>query len=51
MADVSKLNDAVTKLSTDVDALIASQAAVQPAIDSATAAVTAVDDKVVAATK
>ncbi len=50
MADVSKLNAAVTKLSTDVDGLIASQAGVQPAIDAATDAVTAVDTKVVAAT-
>jgi outer membrane murein-binding lipoprotein Lpp len=50
MADLSKLNAAVTQLSTDVDALIAANAAVQPAIDTATSAVQAVDAKVVAAT-
>jgi molybdopterin biosynthesis enzyme len=52
MADTSALTTAVTKLSSDVDALIvagSSSAADQAAIDTATAAVTAVDDKVVAA--
>lgn len=51
MVDVSKLNAAVAKLSADVDALIAADAAgVQPLIDAATAAVLTVDSKVVAAT-
>ena len=51
MADLSKLNAATTQLSTDVDALIAADAAqTQPAIDAATAAVEAIDAKVVAAT-
>lgn len=51
MADVSKLNEAVATLSADVDKLIASYSTtVQPAIDAATAAVQAVDTKVVAAT-
>lgn len=51
MADVSKLNEAVATLSADVDKLIASDSTtVQPAIDAATAAVQAVDAKVVAAT-
>ena len=48
MGDLSKLNAATTKLSTDVDALIASSD--QTAIDAATAAVDAIDAKVVAAT-
>ncbi len=51
MADLSKLNAITTKLNSDVDALIASKPAdVQPAIDAATDALTAVDTKVVAAT-
>lgn len=50
MSDLSKLNSTTAKLSTDVDALIASQTSDQPAIDAATAAVQAVDDKVIAAT-
>ncbi len=51
MADFTKLNAAVTKLGNDVDALItADTTVVQPAIDAATAAVAAVDGKVVAAT-
>ena len=51
MGDVSKLTAAVTKLSTDVDALLAAQGASdQAAIDAQTTAVTAVDAKVVAAT-
>jgi hypothetical protein len=50
MADISKLTAAVAKLSTDVDALIALNGNAQPAIDIATAAVEAVDAKVVAAT-
>ncbi len=51
MADVSKLNDAVAKLNTDVDALVAARPKdPQPAIDAATDAVLAVDQKVVNAT-
>ena len=50
MADTSKLTAAVGKLSTDVDALIASESGTQPAIDAATSAVEAVDAKVTAAT-
>ena len=51
MADVTELNDAVTKLNTDVDTLIAAKGVeVQPAIDAATVAVQAVDAKVVSAT-
>lgn len=51
MADFTKLNDAVAKLSTDVDTLVAAEASkTQPAIDSATAAVEAADAKVIAAT-
>lgn len=51
MADLSKLTAAVAKLSADVNALLASDAAVvQPSIDAATAAVEAVDATVVAAT-
>jgi len=51
MADVSKLNDAVTKLNTDVDALIAARPKdPQPEIDAATEAVLAIDGKVLSAT-
>jgi cytochrome c556 len=51
MGDLTKLNEAVAKLGTDVDTLLAATpASDQAAIDAATAAVTAVDDKVVAAT-
>ncbi len=51
MGDTSKLTDAVTKLGTDVDTLIAAQGTSdQSAIDAATSAVEAVDAKVVAAT-
>ena len=51
MADVSKLNAAVTTLGAHVDALIASQGpSNQAAVDSSTTAVQAVDAKVVAAT-
>lgn len=50
MADLTRLNAATAKLATDVDALIASQGTTQTAIDTAAAAVEAVDAKVVAAT-
>ena len=50
MADTSKLTASVAKLSTDVDALLASSANDQPAIDAAQAVVDAADAKVVAAT-
>ena len=50
MADTSKLTAAVQNLSSDVDALIASQATAQAAIDAATQAVTDVDTKVKTAT-
>jgi outer membrane murein-binding lipoprotein Lpp len=51
MADVSKLNAAVATLNTHVDALITTTGGNdQPAVDQATAAVQAVDAKVVAAT-
>ena len=51
MDNTDALTAAVGKLGTDVDALLAKPAAsVQPAIDAATAAVTALDAKVVAAT-
>lgn len=50
MADTSKLTASVNKLSTDVDALLASSANDQPAIDAAQQAVDAVDQKVLAAT-
>jgi cytochrome c556 len=51
MGDLTKLNEAVAKLGTDVDTLLAAApASDQTAIDAATASVTALDDKVVAAT-
>lgn len=50
MADFTVLTNATNKLDTDVKALIASQASVQPAIDAAAAVVQAIDDQVVAAT-
>ena len=50
MADTSKLTAAVSKLATDVQALIASDANNQAAIDAATSAVAAVDATVAAAT-
>lgn len=50
MADTSKLTAAVTKLGADVSALLQSSANDQPAIDAATAAVTALDQQVVTAT-
>ena len=49
MADLTRLNNAVVKLTTDVDTLISSVPNDQAAIDSAAAAVEAVDTKVVAA--
>ena len=53
MAAIDDLNTAVSKLSTDVDALIALQQAGDqtPAITAATDAVTAVDAKVTAITE
>lgn len=50
MADFTRLNASVSKLATDVDALIASQATTQGSVDAAADAVDAVDAKVVAAT-
>jgi hypothetical protein len=54
MADFSKLNASVAKLSSDVDTFLskaaAASAAEQPTIDAAQAAVDAADAKVVAAT-
>lgn len=47
MADFSKFNAALAALSTDINALIAAD---QPAVDAATAAVTALDATVKAAT-
>ena len=49
MADLTRLNASVAKLSTDVDALIAAQTP-QSAVDAAQAAVDTVDAKVVSAT-
>ncbi len=48
MADLTKLNAAVSTLSTDVDALIAASGGTgaQQAIDQTTAAVVAIDQKV-----
>jgi len=54
MADFSKMDASVAKLKTDTEAYIAAVAAakagVQPSIDSAQAAVDAVDAEVLAAT-
>jgi hypothetical protein len=46
----SALNAAVTKLNADVTTLIQAQQSDQPSIDAVTAAVTAIDNAVVAAT-
>lgn len=50
MADTTKLTAAVAQLGTDVSKLLASSANDQPAIDAATAAVTALDQQVVTST-
>ena len=50
MADLTRLNAAVAKLTTDVDAFLAAQPNDQPAIDAAATVVEAADAKVVAAT-
>lgn len=51
MADVTKLNAAIATLSTDVTALIAAaESSGQPAVDAATAALTALDGTVTAET-
>lgn len=47
--DTSKLTDAINTLSANVDKLIAAESAAQPAVDAATSAVSAVNDKVTAA--
>ncbi len=50
MSDLSRLNAAVAKLTTDVDTFLASQTNDQPAIDAATTVVETADAKIVAAT-
>ena len=50
MANLDRLNAAVAKLTTDVDAFLAAQPNDQPAIDAAATVVEAADAKVVAAT-
>ncbi len=50
MSDLTRLNAAVAKLTTDVDTFLASQTNDQPAIDAATTVVETADAKIVAAT-